>query len=214
MPGFNPTNYTEVKDRLPLFWEACPNGRIVTEIYAMTDDWSRVIIKASVYQHRDDPEPTTTGFAEETQTTGGGGANRYSHIENCETSAIGRALANYRFPGSGPRPSREEMTKVQRAEQSATSRPAPRQEPRPLRPSAPAAEATAEQVEAVRATLAQNDERETPEGALAWLATAANHTEQHEAHRRCRAFAEQGMISKADVAKAFNESSDRLRQSA
>ena len=34
-------------------------------------------------------------------------------MENCETSAIGRALANWKYQGSNkPRPSREEMRKV------------------------------------------------------------------------------------------------------
>lgn len=116
MPGFNPANYTEVKDRLRLFWDAHPEGRIATDVFALSDDWTRVIVKASIYRHWDNEQPAATGFAEETQTTSGGGANRYSHIENAETSAIGRALANFKYPGSGPRPSREEMQKVQRME--------------------------------------------------------------------------------------------------
>jgi hypothetical protein len=33
-------------------------------------------------------------------------------LENCETSAIGRALANAGYAAKGKRPSREEMTKV------------------------------------------------------------------------------------------------------
>jgi hypothetical protein len=56
-----------------------------------------------------------TGWAEEHVTERG--VNSTSHVENCETSAVGRALANAGFAGSDPskRPSREEMTKVQRA---------------------------------------------------------------------------------------------------
>jgi hypothetical protein len=38
-------------------------------------------------------------------------------LENCETSAIGRALANYNYSGN-KRPSREEMGKVARQEPS------------------------------------------------------------------------------------------------
>jgi hypothetical protein len=53
-----------------------------------------------------------TGYAEEVR--GSGNVNRTSHVENCETSAIGRALANAGYAGSDmtKRPSREEMTKV------------------------------------------------------------------------------------------------------
>jgi len=41
------------------------------------------------------------------------GVNATSHVENCETSAIGRALANWTYQ-AGKRPSREEMQKVDR----------------------------------------------------------------------------------------------------
>jgi hypothetical protein len=56
-----------------------------------------------------------TGWAEETR--GEGHVNRTSHFENCETSALGRALANAGFAGSDytKRPSREEMLKVERS---------------------------------------------------------------------------------------------------
>jgi hypothetical protein len=56
----------------------------------------------------------STGYAEEVR--GAGNVNRTSHVENCETSAIGRALANCGMAGSDmtKRPSREEMSKVQR----------------------------------------------------------------------------------------------------
>jgi hypothetical protein len=54
-----------------------------------------------------------TGYAEEVR--GAGNVNRTSHVENCETSAVGRALANAGMAGTdvNKRPSREEMSKVQ-----------------------------------------------------------------------------------------------------
>ena len=56
----------------------------------------------------------STGYAEEVR--GQGNVNRTSHVENAETSSIGRALANAQMAGSDmtKRPSREEMSKVQR----------------------------------------------------------------------------------------------------
>jgi hypothetical protein len=55
-----------------------------------------------------------TGYAEEVR--GAGNVNRTSHVENCETSAVGRALANAGMAGTdvNKRPSREEMSKVER----------------------------------------------------------------------------------------------------
>src|SRR5690554_6843221 len=58
-------------------------------------DGDLVVFKATVYRDREDVHPTT-GWAYERE--GVGFVNRTSFIENCETSAIGRALANLNFP--------------------------------------------------------------------------------------------------------------------
>ena len=108
--SFNPADYASVQERLPLFWKDCPRGRINTEI--VTDDGARIVMKASLYADITDAVPTTTGFAEEVR--GSSMVNKTSAIENCETSAIGRALANYQYQGSTKRASLEEMVKVYR----------------------------------------------------------------------------------------------------
>jgi len=108
--SFNPADYAEVAERLPLFWKDCPRGRIVTEI--VVDDGTRIVMKASLYADIADSVPTTTGFAEEIR--GSSMVNKTSALENCETSAIGRALANYQYQGSKKRASLEEMVKVYR----------------------------------------------------------------------------------------------------
>jgi hypothetical protein len=46
------------------------------------------------------------------ETVQGRGVNATSALENCETSAIGRALANAGYATKGKRASREEMSKV------------------------------------------------------------------------------------------------------
>jgi len=108
--SFNPADYAEVAERLPLFWKDCPRGRIITEI--IVDDGTRIVMKASLYADIADPVPTTTGFAEEVR--GSSMVNKTSALENCETSAAGRALANYQYQGSNKRASLEEMVKVYR----------------------------------------------------------------------------------------------------
>jgi len=119
MPGFNPENYAPVEDRLPLFWEKHPEGRIETELLRASDDFQTVIVIARLF--RDGAEsPFATGMAEEHQ--GGRGPNQDCWLENCETSAIGRALANAGWHGSvnggkAPRPSRQEMDKASRSAQ-------------------------------------------------------------------------------------------------
>tara|TARA_R110000868_G_scaffold153750_6_gene379624 strand:+ start:1684 stop:2214 length:531 start_codon:yes stop_codon:yes gene_type:complete len=115
--SFNPADYAEVAERLPLFWKDCPRGRIITEI--IVDDGTRIIMKASLFVTYEDYHPTTTGFAEEIR--GSSMVNKTSALENCETSAIGRALANYQFQGSKKRASLEEMVKVYRQGEQAVS---------------------------------------------------------------------------------------------
>jgi hypothetical protein len=57
--------------------------------------------------------PAATGWASERE--GDGDINTVACLENTETSAVGRALANLGFTASAKRPSREEMDKVARA---------------------------------------------------------------------------------------------------
>ena len=118
--SFNPADYAEVAERLPLFWKDCPRGRIITEI--IVDDGTRIVMRAELYADIGDTVPTTTGFAEEVR--GSSMVNKTSAMENTETSAIGRALANYQFQGSKKRASLEEMVKVYRQGEQAVDVPA------------------------------------------------------------------------------------------
>jgi hypothetical protein len=70
----------------------------------------RYVVKAYLYRTYLDQVAYSTGFAEEKDSDRG--VNATSALENCETSAIGRALANAGFATKGRRPSREEMVKV------------------------------------------------------------------------------------------------------
>jgi hypothetical protein len=101
------SNYETVEDRIDAFYKDNQDGRILTEIHTLSAD--KVIFKALVYVGE---ILVSTGFAYEKE--GSTPVNKTSHIENAETSAIGRALANYNYAKKGARPSREEMEKVAR----------------------------------------------------------------------------------------------------
>lgn len=103
-------DYEPVEDRLEKFWADHPNGRIITEIVAW--DSSSYIVKATVWREDTEDNPAATGLAQETVTATG--VNKTSALENCETSAIGRALANLGYAAKGKRASREEMEKATR----------------------------------------------------------------------------------------------------
>lgn len=109
---FNLEDYETVEERLVKFWKDHPDGRISTTLVEHT--LQRFIVQASVFRTEVDAQAWTTGFAEETVSTRG--VNSTSALENCETSAIGRALANAGYVTKGKRPSREEMSKVKAAE--------------------------------------------------------------------------------------------------
>ena len=109
---FDLSQYDLVEDRISKFWKDHPDGRIYTEVVEHT--LQRFIVKASIFRTEVDAQPWTTGYAEETVSTRG--VNSTSALENCETSAIGRALANAGYAPKGKRPSFEEMSKVKAAE--------------------------------------------------------------------------------------------------
>jgi hypothetical protein len=81
----------------------------------------RYVVKAYLYRTYLDQVAYSTGFAEEKDSDRG--VNATSALENCETSAIGRALANAGFAAKGKRPSREEMVKVSVAGRSGSAQP-------------------------------------------------------------------------------------------
>jgi hypothetical protein len=105
---FNLEDYETVEERLIKFWKDHEDGQIHTRL--LENSASRFIVEASIYRTEADARPWTTGLAEE--TVQGRGVNATSALENCETSAIGRALANAGYATKGKRASREEMTKV------------------------------------------------------------------------------------------------------
>jgi hypothetical protein len=110
MAKFDLSDYETVEQRLTRFWKAHPEGRVLTDLVFHDD--RRFIVKAEIYFDRDDMTPVASGYAEE--IVGASPVNRTSALENGETSAIGRALANCGFASEGKRPSRSEMEKVER----------------------------------------------------------------------------------------------------
>lgn len=107
MGFFNLEDYETVEERLVKFWKDHPEGRIVTTLLHFSD--TRFIVRTEIYRGLNTPV-WTTGLAEE--TVQGKGVNATSALENCETSSLGRALANAGYATKGKRASREEMTKV------------------------------------------------------------------------------------------------------
>lgn len=108
--SFNPADYAMVADRITLFYEKYPEGRIITRLISRDRE---VVFRAAVYRDQDQKSPAATGWASEKENDGD--VNTVACLENTETSAIGRALANLGFTASKKRPSYEEMKKVERA---------------------------------------------------------------------------------------------------
>src|SRR3954470_8317211 len=108
---FDPDSYAPVAERIRLFYARFPSGRIITDLVSRHE--GETVFKALVYRGATEPNPAATGWAAERE--GDGDINTVACVENTETSAIGRALANLGFTASLRRPSREEMVKAERA---------------------------------------------------------------------------------------------------
>lgn len=86
--------YKTVAFRVNEFRRDHPMWTIQTAI--VTDDGQRVVIKAAVMN--EEGRVISTGYAEEVR--GAGNINKTSALENCESSAVGRALAFFMYAGS------------------------------------------------------------------------------------------------------------------
>lgn len=83
------TAYATVNARLKYFRENCKDYRLISEI--VSNENGIVVMKASILNEKG--EVLATGHAYEKD--GSSFINKTSHIENCETSAWGRALGNF-----------------------------------------------------------------------------------------------------------------------
>lgn len=79
-------DYAEVNQRIKAFRMCCPNGSITTEILQLAE--GVVTIRATV--SNEEGAILGTGIAQEKESSSF--INETSYIENCETSAVGRAL--------------------------------------------------------------------------------------------------------------------------
>ncbi len=107
---FNLAGYALVAERITEFYERFETGRIITSLVSRDET---IVFRAEVYRKAEDTAPAATGWASERE--GDGEINMVACLENSETSAIGRALANLGFTASRLRPSYEEMQKAERA---------------------------------------------------------------------------------------------------
>ncbi len=112
MANFDLESYATVQERVAQFYQDFPDGSIRT--FMVRSDGPEVIFEARVYRTQEEAAMGvyTSGWAREVE--GKSPVNRTSHLENCESSAVGRALANLGYATDAKRPSRSEMLKVAR----------------------------------------------------------------------------------------------------
>jgi hypothetical protein len=115
---FNLDDYEVVKVRKKKFYETFEDGRIIAEL--ITHSETTALFKVAIYKNAEEQArnlPMSTGYASETKGQKGF-ANAFAFLENCEESAVGRALDNLGFSGNN-KCSREEIIKVQNASEDA-----------------------------------------------------------------------------------------------
>tara|TARA_R100000808_G_scaffold1242_2_gene5863 strand:- start:7484 stop:8062 length:579 start_codon:yes stop_codon:yes gene_type:complete len=120
---FKGKEYTEVKDRLAGFLSDYPGSTIQTELVSVSsitdtpsgEQCNEYVVKATVVPNPlQEPEIYYTGYAAERDNTGF--VNKTSALENCETSAVGRALAFAGFGGDFAIASKEEVENAKAAQ--------------------------------------------------------------------------------------------------
>lgn len=113
---FNLNDYEDVDSRIHKFYQEYPDGAIITEQVLNDEEKGIVVFKAIAYRTYADTQPSATGFARGARKDRGVDASFW--FENCETSSIGRCLANLGLSAKGKRASSLEMARVNDAKTS------------------------------------------------------------------------------------------------
>lgn len=114
--------YAEVPQRVKAFRSVFPHGTIETEIIKLDAEF--VAMKATV-KNGDELLSTGTAFEERKSSF----VNKTSYIENCETSAVGRALGFCGFGIDNSIASAEEVSNA--INQQANNKPSAQKDPAP-----------------------------------------------------------------------------------
>jgi len=117
---FNLENYEDVDTRIHKFYETFEDGSILTELITNDEEKGIVVFKAVAYRTHVDTAPSAVGYARGARKDRG--VDRDFWFEYCETSAIGRCLANLGLSAKGKRASSLEMAKVNEAATNASIR--------------------------------------------------------------------------------------------
>ena len=115
---FNLNDYEDVDARIHKFYEAHPDGALITELVTNDEEKGIVVFKTTAYRVYLDTQPSAVGYARGSRKDRG--VDRDFWLENCETSSIGRCIANLGLAAKGKRPSSLEMAKANDAKESAT----------------------------------------------------------------------------------------------
>jgi len=166
---FNLADYETCEVRLDKWWKDNPDGRVATELISFQN--GQYIVQAYLYRTFADSVAYSTGLAEE--KIADRGVNSTSALENCETSAIARALANANYAAKGKRSSREEMTKVVKSQMATPKEYVPvekEDDPWTIK-NVPAPTTSAEAVAVVKDIIGGTTDKDVPRcphGAMHW----------------------------------------------
>lgn len=126
-------DYAMVPERVTAFRKLIPGGFILTDIVNVDGPTVTMQTRVGYYDDNGNPVLLATGLAQETK--GQGLVNGTSHIENCETSSVGRALGflGLGIDGGGGICSAEELANAitgqkqlqEKAKQAAADQPRP-----------------------------------------------------------------------------------------
>ena len=116
---FNLEEYTTVAERIKMFRQMHPMGRIITQL--INDNPVYIVFKCELYRDDEDTRPFSTGYAKEVIAERG--VNRDFALENCETSSIGIACKNADIGTDKHSISREEAEKVKAKTEKSAPKP-------------------------------------------------------------------------------------------